>query len=155
MGLGLIKSLNDRVKEFNKGLESGLFISNILMDNEAYIVEMNATDQLFDQGVNNLGVDISDYMPYAPITIQIKHDKGQPYNRVTLHDEGDFAGSFFVQVDNDKFEIKAGDFKTLDLMNKYGKQILGLTSENIAELIKSYILPGIIEERNKLIYGKK
>lgn len=151
----LITDLQQRVKEFNDGLQSGLFVSKILLENEAYIIDMNATEQLFEQGINNLGVHIDDYAPYSPYTIEIKQQKGQPTNRVTLHDEGDFSGSFYMEVGNEKFEIKAGDFKTHDLMKKYGRQILGLTNENIKQLIWQYIYPDIIEQRKKLIYGKK
>jgi len=153
--MDLITDLIKRVKEFNDGLTSGLYISEIILKNEAFIIDMNATDQLFNQGVNNLGVSIDDYMPYSPYTIEIKKLKGQPYNRVTLHDEGDFEESFFLEVGNEKFEVKAADFKTLDLIKKYGRQILGLTEENISELIWKYIYPELEEKRNKLIYGKK
>lgn len=151
----LITDLQNRVHEFNEGLKSGFFISEILRENEAFIVNMNSELQLNDRGVNNLGVSISDYAPYHPMTIEIKKQKGQPYDRVTLHDEGDFAGSFFLEIGTDQFEIKAGDFKTLDLINKYGRQILGLTNENITQLIWDYIYPDLMEVTSKYIYGKK
>lgn len=153
--MDLIKDLQKRVSEFNDGLESGSYVSQVILENDAFIVDMNATDQLFEQGINNVGVHIDDYAPYSEYTIEIKKIKGQPTNRVTLHDEGDFSGSFYVEVGKDKFEIKAADFKTHDLITKYGRQILGLTTENIQELINKYILPYLLEQRNKLIYGKK
>lgn len=152
--MGLIDDLHRRVVEFNDKLTNGVYIQNIIWDNEALIVDMNAEEQLFEQGINRLGVDISDYAPYSPYTIEIKEQKGQPTNRVTLRDEGDFESSFFLQVNDRQFEIKAGDFKTEDLIKKYGRQILGLTDENISELIWSYIYPELIDERNKLLYGK-
>lgn len=151
----LITDLKNRVEKFELGLSSGQFIQDIIFENEAYIIDMNATEQLFEQGVNNLGVSIDDYAPYSPYTIEIKKQKGQPTNRVTLHDEGDFTGSFFIQVGTGLFEIKAADFKTQDLIKKYGRQILGLTDENIKELINKYILPDILKQRSKYIYGKK
>ena len=151
----LIIDLKNRVEKFELGLSSGQFIQDIIFENEAYIIDMNATEQLFEQGVNNLGVSIDDYAPYSPYTIEIKKQNGQPTNRVTLHDEGDFAGSFFIQVGTGLFEIKAADFKTQDLIKKYGRQILGLTDENIKELINKYILPDILKQRSKYIYGKK
>jgi hypothetical protein len=150
-----IDDLNRRAKEFQKGLETGKFLENILLDNEAFIVNLNAEDQLFDHGINALGVSISDYMPYSPLTIEIKKEKGQPTNRVTLKDEGDFEGSFYVDVGKDSFEIKAADFKTHDLMTKYGRQILGLTDENMQELINEIIRPDLIKQRDSLLYGKK
>ena len=90
-----ITDLRKRVADFNEALTSGRLIQDIIWKNEAYIVDMNAEEQLFEQGINRLGVDISDYAPYSPVTIEIKRLKGQPTNRVTLRDEGDFESSFF------------------------------------------------------------
>ena len=149
-----ITDLRKRVADFNEALTSGRLIQNIIWENEAYIVDMNAEEQLFEQGINRLGVEISDYAPYSPVTIEIKEAKGQPTNRVTLRDEGDFESSFFLEVGDKKFEIKASDFKTEDLIKKYGRQILGLTDENIAILIWQYIYPDLMDEAKKQIYGK-
>lgn len=149
-----ITDLRNRVANFNEALTSGRLIQNIIWDNEAYIVDLNAEEQLYEQGINRLGVEIADYAPYSPVTIAIKEAKGQPTNRVTLRDEGDFASSFFLEVGDKQFEIKASDFKTEDLIRKYGRQILGLTDENIAILIWQYIYPDLINEAKTQIYGK-
>ena len=149
-----ITDLRKRVADFNDALTSGQLIQDIIWKNEAYIVDMNAEEQLYEQGINRLGVDISDYAPYSPVTIEIKKLKGQPTNRVTLRDEGDFERSFFLEVGDKQFEIKASDFKTEDLVKKYGEQILGLTDENIATMIWQYIYPDLIGEAKKQIYGK-
>lgn len=148
-----IDDLRNRVVEFNNKLTSGLLIQNIIYENEAYIVEMNSEDQLYDQGINNLGVSIMDYKPYTTRTIAIKEMKGQPTNRVTLRDEGDFEESFYLEVNNTQFEIRASDFKTEDLIRKYGRQILGLTDENIKELIWVYIFPDLLKTAKQMIYG--
>lgn len=149
-----ITDLRKRVADFNEALMSGRLIQIIIWENEAYIVDMNAEEQLFEQGINRLGVEISDYAPYSPVTIQIKEAKGQPTNRVTLRDEGDFESSFFLEVGTKQFEIKASDWKTEELIKKYGRQILGLTDENIAILIWQYIYPDLMNEAKKQIYGK-
>lgn len=150
----VITDLRKRVADFNDALTSGRMIQNIIWENEAYIVDMNAEEQLFEQGINRLGVEISDYAPYSPVTIEIKEAKGQPTNRVTLRDEGDFESSFFLEVGTKQFEIKASDWKTEELIKKYGRQILGLTDENIAILIWQYIYPDLMNEAKKQIYGK-
>jgi hypothetical protein len=152
--MGKIDDLLKRVVKFNDELTSGRLVQKIIWDNEAYIIDMNAEEQLFEQGINRLGVEISDYAPYSPVTIAIKEAKGQPTNRVTLRDEGDFESSFFLEVGDKQFEIKASDFKTEDLIKKYGRQILGLTDENIAILIWQYIYPDLMDEAKKQIYGK-
>lgn len=152
--MGLIDKLLSRAINFNEKLANGIYIQNIIYENEAFIIDMNAEEQLFEQGINRLGISISDYAPYSPYTIQIKEQKGQPTNRVTLRDEGDFESSFFLQVSDKQFEIKAGDFKTEELIKKYGRQILGLTYENISQLIWSYIYPDLIDITKKELYGK-
>ena len=82
----LIDNLRQRVTEFNELLQSGRLIQSIILENEYVITDMNSEDQLYEQGVNRLGVNIMDYAPYSPLTIEIKKEKGQPYNRVTLRD---------------------------------------------------------------------
>lgn len=149
-----ITDLRKRVADFNEALTSGRLMQYIIWNNDAYIVDMNAEEQLFERGINRLGVEIMDYAPYSPVTIEIKEALGQPTNRVTLRDEGDFESSFFLEVGDKQFEIKASDFKTEDLIKKYGRQILGLTDENIAILIWQYIYPDLMDEAKKQIYGK-
>lgn len=155
-GLQSIEDLRQRVDALNSGLTSGLFVREIIDDAEttAFIIDCNAQKQLYEHGINNLGVSIADYMPYAPLTISIKEAKGQPTDRVTLRDEGDFEDSFYLEVNNTQFEIKASDFKTEELIKKYGRQILGLTAENIAELIWHYIYPALQAQTKKILYGQ-
>ena len=154
-GLQSILDLRQRVIMANDGLTSGKWLQQIIWDNDAYIIDMNAEEQLFEQGVNRLGVHIMDYAPYSPLTIAIKEEKGQPTNRVTLRDEGDFESSFYLEVGDKQFEIKASDFKTEDLIKKYGRQILGLTDENINKLIWQYIYPDLLKQTKNVIYGNK
>lgn len=153
--MNLISSLRERVVEFNNRLTSGLIVRDIIDSGEvtAFIIDANAEEQLFEQGINRLGVDIMDYRPYTPLTIAIKKEKGQPTNRVTLRDEGDFHSSFYLEVGDEQFEIKASDFKTEDLIKKYGRQILGLTNENISELIWQYVYPDLLTKAKETIYG--
>lgn len=151
-GLNSIIRCTNRIKTAQNLLESGVILYRVITENEAYIIDMNAEDQLYEQGINRLGVDIMDYRPYSPLTIQIKEEKGQPTNRVTLRDEGDFESSFYLEINRTQFEIKAADFKTEDLVKKYGRQILGLTDENISSLIWQYIYPDVLERLNRLIF---
>ena len=149
--MSVINQLAERVKAFNEQLESGVLLSEIVLDNDATIVDMNAENQLYESGENALGVSIADYQPYSPVTIQIKELKGQPTNRVTLRDDGDFESSFYVEVNDKYFEIKASDFKAEDLIKKYGRQILGLNDKNKAELIWEYIYPAVLEKLHQTL----
>lgn len=152
-GLNSIVQLRERVTGFKNGLVGGLYVSRIVKDNESFICDMNAEQQLYEQGVNRLGVKLSDFAPYSPYTIEIKKMKGQPTDRVTLRDTGDFHESFYIEVGNDRFEIRASDWKAEKLMKKYGRGILGLTQENLAELIWQYIYPELLKTAKETIYG--
>lgn len=149
----IITDLRNKVAQAENNINSGKWVQQIIYDNEAYIVDLNAEEQLYEQGINNLGVSISDYAPYSPVTIEIKKAKGQPTNRVTLRDEGDFESSFFLEVGQNQFEIKASDWKTEELVKKYGRQILGLTNENIEKLIWDFIYPDLLSKLKNELYG--
>ena len=151
----IITDLRDRVAKVNDDLTSGKMIQKIIKEHEAEIIDMNAQEQLFESGENSLGVSIASYAPYSPITIEIKKMKGQPTNRVTLRDEGDFESSFYLVISDNQFEIKASDWKTEELVKKYGSSILGLTKENIASLSWDYIYPELMDTLKKELYGKQ
>ena len=151
----IITDLRDRVVKVNEDLTSGKMIQKIIQEHEAEIIDMNAQEQLFESGENSLGVSIASYAPYSPITIEIKRLKGQPTNRVTLRDEGDFESSFYLVISDKQFEIKASDWKTEELVEKYGSSILGLTKENIASLTWDYIYPELMDTFKKELYGKQ
>lgn len=127
------------------------FMHLTVTDNEHVIVDMNARVQLYEQGVINDGTPIAEYRPYRPVTVQIKLMKGQPTNRVTLYDEGDFHASFRVISNNISFFIDATDVKTEELIKKYSEQIFGLTDENLNELIWEYIYPDLITHLKTLL----
>lgn len=148
-----IKNLLSKVKEINEGLESGEFFKDVILDNEAYILDLNTEEQLYTKGITREGVPISAYAPYSPYTVTMKKQKGQPYDRVTLRDEGDFHRSFFLQVYPDRFVFFANDAKALKLIRLYGIEIMGLTEENFKEVKNSYVVPEIKNKINKIING--
>ena len=149
--MSAIDNLLQRVQTFYDGLTDGTYISEIIKDNEVWICEMNSEDQLYELGINRVGVSIMDYMPYTPKTIELKEIKGQPTNRVTLRDTGDFYASFKIITEPDKFTIIATDYKTDGLIRKYGRQILGLTDENAQGLAHGYLLPGLLAKAQEVL----
>ena len=81
---------------------------------------------------------------YSNRTERINPDKkaGTPY---TLEDTGEFYDSFKVTADGEGVNIDAQRrFKTKNIFEKYGIDILGLTEENHNEIIE-YLIP-IIQE---------
>ena len=121
-----------------------------VIEDEAFICDMNSENQLFEKGITREGIKINSYAPYSKNTIAVKIAKGQPTNRVTLRDTGEFHASFVVYTDDTKFFIDAKDWKTNKLGKKYGEEIFGLTDENINELIWEYIYPALMNKVRNL-----
>lgn len=135
----MINGLIDKFKKVGEELDTGGIAKKIVRDNDNILIDMNAQDQLYAKGVNRLGVRIDEYQPYRPLTIQVKIEKRQPYDRVTLKDTGEFYDSFYVETAEDRFYIKASDEKTNWLIKKYGAEIFGLTNDSLAEFINDYV----------------
>lgn len=139
-----MKRLDDligRLRAFEK--EIIRVIEEVVREYDYIILDMNAEDQLFGKGITRDGIEIAEYLPYAPLTVEIKKLKGQPTTRVTLRDEGDFHSSFFIDYQEGGFQIKADDWKTDKLMYDYGDEILGLTDENFKEFADDYVRPAL------------
>lgn len=84
---------------------------------------------------------------YTPFTKRIKQAKGQPSDRVTLKDRGDFWNSIKTSPTDKFVEIYTTDKKTNDLLTKYGDEVLGLNENNTSILqdkFKDYIITKIL-----------
>lgn len=102
----------------------------------------DANIEQLEQGILNNGEEITP--PYRPLTIQIKRIKGQPTNKVTLKDSGDFHRSIIVELESGGIGFDATDYKTTDLEKKYTINILGITDDNLKEILESTILEELI-----------
>jgi hypothetical protein len=101
-------------------------------DFQKLIGYLNTEQQLY-LGIDSLGNSLGEY---APSTIAIKKRKGQPTDRVTLKDTGDFYKDFDIIVDEEGFIITNVNEKTLSLTDRYGNDIFGITDENFEAVIK-------------------
>lgn len=89
---------------------------------------------------------------YQNATVQYKISKGQPYDRVTLEDNGSFYRAMYLRITGDSFEITSSDPKTSSLEDKYtGRgEIFGLNDENKArawaEFLKGDVVISIAQQ---------
>lgn len=107
------------------------------------VIKLNTEDQLFRKGIDSEGDKLRSIFArfgryYADRTILIKEGKGQPTDRVTLKDTGDFYRSFDLILTNDNdLEITANTLKEdNDLAEVWGADIIGLTDENLKIVIE-------------------
>ena len=124
-----IRNLAYRLRKFDEVL--GRELVKTVLAHEQEIIEAITEDQLYERGVNGDDVEIMTYAPYAPSTVKRKIRKGQPYNRVTLRDTGEWYKSLRLIYDVDGFYLTSTDYKNKYLKDKYGPKILKLTKENL------------------------
>ena len=141
---GSLKNLIFRLRKFKEILHQEL--KEEILENKFVIIEMVTKDQLYERGINGNDVAIASYKPYSPRTIRVKIKKGQPTDRVTLKDTGDFYNSFEVVFDENGFYITSTDEKAKYLVEKYGRNIFRLTDENLTILLREYIRPILTEK---------
>lgn len=101
-----------------------------------------------------LRADGSDITPeYSPFTVEEKKIKGQPFDRVTLKDSGDFWEGIKIKAAGNELTYDATDPKSDKLQEKYGEDILGLSDENKTEFIQAYLADEMQEKIRKHFEG--
>jgi hypothetical protein len=131
-----INSLLERVKALDINKVSVDSLNDTSRDRETLNIE---------QINNGFRADGSPILPsYTELTIQIKKAKGQPYDRVTLQDTGDFYRGIKSSVNGNSIITDSTDSKSAKLKKKYetsrGK-LFGLGKEAKAEYIDKDLRP--------------
>ena len=119
-----IAECSNRYDEAIDGLQEEL--SRILADMEVQFVAWQTERLFFGQYPDGSEIEPE----YTDYTIEIKQMKGQPYDRVTLLDTGDFYGRIFAKMDGEELVIDSEDWKSEHLKGKYGENIFGLRDED-------------------------
>lgn len=110
-------------------------IKQALRKNESEIIEQQQIQM--QAGQDSQGQQIRP--AYTPFTKRMKREKGQPTDRVTLKDTGDFYAKQYAAFKADHLEIRSRDKKSPALVEKYGSAIFGLARpavESVAYRIK-------------------
>ena len=149
----LIK-LRDNLKSINSVRAINTLLNKIYKIFESEILDLNIS-QLWEKGQDSTGRILRSEFAiggnvYSTRTIIYKSDKGQPIDRVTLKDDGDFYQGFILKVTNSGITITSTDSKTGKLVKVWGRDIFGLNKENMNELIEEMIKP----ELKIMIYDK-
>lgn len=108
--------------------------------------EGKPTSQLFIKGQDAFGESFGEY---STNTILRKVVKGQPIDRVTFKDTGDFYETYIFKPLRDGFEVDMDPVKDGEnILEKFGTKILdvlGLDDENI-EIVGNFITEMLIEK---------
>lgn len=110
--------------------------------------------QLFREGIDGDGEKLVNSRTkssgYARTTIRLKIRKGDPVDRITLRDEGDFYRSINIDAFADRFEITSDVDHDEYIVKRYGRNVLKVTNENFREFMNNYFVPNL----KKQIDGK-
>ena len=89
-----------------------IYVISSTVEFKTLVIDLNTKEQLFE-GVNSKGEELENIrgFGYAQRTIEIKKEKGLPYDRITLFDTGDFYDTFKVIPFLGGFEIDANPIK--------------------------------------------
>lgn len=142
-----IYTLAQRIATMDEGLIFEIVFSNPLIKNE--IIRLNTEEQLFNKGIDSEGVSLG---TYSPFTVEQKKKKGEPTDRITLKDTGDFYKSFRVSVNRVSITIDADPIKDdNNLFDDFGEEILGLTDESKKKLEEMAVIEYIKYWRNNIL----
>jgi len=125
--MGTIKAVFQRVNNFYTSMDK--ITIDVIKDYSKFILDENRS-QLFD-GLDKEGKEIVNEQggKYSPTTVRIKQEKGQPTDRVTLRDTGDWQDAMFLEVKGNEILTDSSDWKTDELLKKYDRNmntILGI-----------------------------
>lgn len=131
--------LIDKLTNFEQSLYD--IVKRAIQDNEQFIISLNTLQM--DRGLRS---DNSVITPsYEILTVKLKKAKNQPYDRVTLRDSGKFYKSLYIEYHSDHIRISTDETERYfkGLRPKYGKDIYGLTPEDIKLVAQRFVAPRI------------
>ncbi len=141
MGFGL---LFKKIDKFKKAADIDVIFAEIVSSKEfiEFAIELNTKGQLFDKGIDSLGVSLGEY---AGTTIEGvkgkflgKREKQQRFDHITLSDTETFYDSWEITLGGRSFLFKVsanpnrGD---TNLFDDFGKDIVGYTEESLQKII--------------------
>lgn len=128
--MATVKDVFRRVSNFQQSQSK--IMNDCITDSSETILDANR-DQMFE-GMDKNGKEI--IPEYKPMTIDIKKEKGQPTDRVTLKDTGEWHRSLFMKVEGGKVFIDSQHELTDELLAKYDRG-----AETILGIPKSKVTP--------------
>lgn len=139
-----MESFEDLIKLFDIDIEA--LMDEVVKESRVQESMIDLNQEQLQDGIDALGQTIVTIggSPYRPMTVIIKRAKGQPTNKVTLYDTGEFYDTFKVRFVHGGYEITADFAKGNDsILDNFSSQydFLGLTDETLAEFVYEIFLP--------------
>lgn len=133
--------LNQLIQRF-ESLQVQDIIAESFEETAENYADLNA-EQMYS-GRNSEGDPITP--TYTQLTVAYKKRKGQPADRVTLRDTGDFYQGIYAKLEGITITVGSADEKTKQLEEKYGEEIFGLDLDPKREFVFGPFLKAIQEK---------
>ena len=131
----------------SEAVELPFLVENSLVETRTQYTDLQK-EQLF-MGKLSDGEEIqrigAKYKGYAPRTIREKEKKGQPTDRVTLRDTGEFYFEVFADPRADGIVVGSADSKSEQLQEDYGPKIFGLSDDPKQQYINQ-VRPELVKQ---------
>lgn len=127
-------------KEYLDKLESDIFLEfeKTIRQFDFVLKDFIVNKQLFREGIDGKSKRLEGY---KRTTIRLKIAKGDPADRTTLKDSGDFYANIEIKAFSDRFEVSSGVEYDKYILKRYGKDVLRITDENLQLFVKNYFIP--------------
>jgi len=144
-----IKMFDAQIK-FIESFESNLLseFERTVMDFDFVLKDYIVNKQLFREGIDGDGKKLAGY---KRTTIKYKIAKGDPTDRTTLRDSGEFYAYIQIEAFSSYFTISSNVGYDNFIIKRYGRNILKITSENINDFMFTYFLPKLKNYANNSI----
>ena len=132
-----------------KSIDFDKMMDRAVMGNKEEILDSN-TAQL-SKGKDSLGQFLDEYTLAAYAQFKKSLGSEAPLGIPDLKLDGDFYSGFTLQIEGEDYRITSEDDKTVDLTNRYGADIFGLTEERLQEIRPLILESLLIQLRNELL----
>ena len=149
----------DEIQDCFENIDIGEVAKMSIMDTKEEFLRLQK-EQLWN-GINSKGENITP--PYTEMTIEIKERKGQPSERVTLNDTGDYYEGMYLDIVDNELVVMNHDAEgvvpsveksvsvdstmpvSLQLLAKYGDDVLGLDEVSQQQYVDNALIDAMRE----------
>jgi hypothetical protein len=135
-------SIFEKQIKFIEDFESTIFrtFEQTVQEFDFVLKDYVINKQLFRQGIDGDGKKLPGY---KRTTIRAKLRKGDPIDRTTLRNEGEFYSHIQIDAFSDHFEITSNVEHDKFIIKRYGRNVLKITEDNFQEFMRNFYLPNL------------
>lgn len=114
-------------------LNTDKIIEETMIESQDTLADLNA--EQINTGLKADGTEMPDY------SIRSVIQYGKPAGPIKLRDKGNWQAGLYARVEGEKLVFSSSDVKDAQLVDRYGKEIEGLSEKYKAEAVRDKIKP--------------